>query len=237
MNRLVQGFVGHFLATIFELDSYKKMRVVLAVQVLSQSTITMTKTHCVEEKKDVGQYTGMIELFDKINRLVDICNAYNGNQFTNSKVRRNVNKIDHPKHEHIFELFDILRLVEEWRRECGGFNKRFITRQTYEDLLWVVYGIIGTSSYYLKEDRSLSLDQGRLGSDVMEHFFAMICDNNTNPNLGQANAAASKIGSLNAVVNANQFNGKRAGTNTAGAENDAKALVAKLPGSNYQKRH
>jgi hypothetical protein len=42
---------------------------------------------------------------------------------------------------------------------------------------------------------------------------------------------------LNTVVNANQFKGKRAGTNTAGAEDDAKALIAKLPGSKYQKRH
>lgn len=147
----------------FELDAYKKMRVFLAVQVMSQSTINMIKEYCSYEDndEDIDKYTGVIELFDKIDRLVDICNAYDAKQDSKAYKMRDVEKINHPKHRHIMELFDILRLVEEWKAECGGkFNNKFITKQTYEDLLWVIYGIAGVASCYLKEDGSLTLDQG-----------------------------------------------------------------------------
>jgi hypothetical protein len=134
-----------------------------------------------------------------------------------------VQKINHPKHEHIIELFDVLRIVKEWKRECGGFNKKFLTRQTYEDLQWVVYGIAGVASCYLKEDGSVALDQGRLGSGIMEHFFSMMRDDNSNPNLGQANLAAGKIGSVNAMYQGGMFRSKRAGNNSSGAKSDAEA--------------
>jgi hypothetical protein len=233
----------HFGYDHFELDAYKKMRVFLAVQVMSQSAINMIKECCADEDndEDIDNFKGMIELFTKINRLVDICNGYGAEQRTKSDNRRDVEKIDHPKHRHILELFDILRVVEEWKAECGGFNAKFITKQTYEDLLWLVYGIAGVASYYLKEDRSLSIDQGRLGSDIMEHFFSMIRDNNSNPNLGQANLAAGKIGSVNAMIQGGMFRKgkkrKQGGGNTAGAKEDKQAYLQQLPGAKYTKRH
>ena len=222
----------------FELDSYKKMRVFLAVQVMSQSTIAMIKDYCDNEinETDVREYKGMLELFDKIDRLVDICNGYGAEQISKDYKDRDVDKINHPQHRHIMELFDVLRLVEEWKKEAGGFKKQFITKQTYQDLHWLVYGIAGLASHYLKEDGSLILDQGRLGSDVMEHFFSMIRNDNSNPDLGAANQAAGKIGSLNAVVDGNMFKGKRGRTNTAGANIDPEAYLAPLPHSKYQKR-
>lgn len=226
----------------FELDAYKKMRVFPAMQVMSQSTITMIEECCADEEndEDINKYKGMIELFGKINRLVDICNGYGADQVTKSGKRRDVEKIDHPKHRHILELFDILRVVEEWKAECGGLNAKFITKQTYEDLLWLVYGLAGVASYYLKEDRSLSIDQGRLGSDIMEHFFSMIRDSNSNPNLGQANSAAGKIGSVNAIIQGGMFRkGKRkqGGGNSAGAQEDKEAYLQPLPGAKYTKRN
>jgi hypothetical protein len=234
-SQLRKTHLGH---DHFELDAYKKMRVFLAVQVMSQSTIGMIKEHCESDDNDddISIYQGMIEIFDKIDRLVDICNAYHEDQDTKSGRARNVQKINHPKHKHVIELFDILRVVEEWKLECGGFNKRFLTRQTYEDLLWVVYGIAGIASCYLKDDGSLTLDQGRLGSDIMEHLFSMMRDDNSNPNLGQANLAASKIGSVNAMYQGNMFRTKRGGTNTVGANVDPEAYLQPLPGAKRQKR-
>lgn len=224
----------------FDLDSYKKMRVFLAMQVMSQSTIRMIKEYCDDDSNEanIRGYEGMLELFNKIDRLVDICNAYGADQITKDNRRRDVEKINHPKHRHIIELFDVLRVFEEWKKEVGGFNKHFITKQTYEDLLWLVYGIgiAGLAACYLKEDKSITFDQGRLGSDVMEHFFSMIRNDNSNPDLGAANQAAGKIGSLNTVVDGNMFKGKRGRTNTVGANVDATAYLAPLPNAKYQKR-
>ena len=54
---------------------------------------------------------------------------------------KNVQLIDCPKHSHITELFDVLRLFEEWKEESGGFTKHFIPRQMYEDLVWMIFGV------------------------------------------------------------------------------------------------
>ena len=37
--------------------------------------------------------------------------------------------------------------------------------------MWMVFGVAAVASLYLKEDGSLSMHQGRSGSDVCEHFF------------------------------------------------------------------
>lgn len=226
----------HFAADHFELDSYKKMRVFLAVQVLSQTTINMITEYCQQDNNEatIDEYQGMIDLFAKINRLVDICNAKGGDQITKSKKRRDVEKINHPKHKHIFELFDVLREFEKWKKECGGLNKKFITRQTYEDLKWLVFGIASVAGLYLKEDKSLVMDQGRLGSDTCEHFFAMIRDGNPNPDPHQADQQASHVSSTNAIMNANLFQNKRQ-SNAIGAGSDKQAYVAPIP--RKDKRH
>jgi hypothetical protein len=57
----------------------------------------------------------------------------------------------------------------------------------------------------------------------MEHFFSMMRDDNSNPNLGQANLAAGKIGSVNAMYQGGMFRSKRAGNNSSGAKSDAEA--------------
>jgi len=61
-------------------------------------------------------------------------------------------------------------------------------------------------------------------------------DDNSNPNLGQANLAASKIGSVNAMYQGNMFRTKRGGTNTVGANVDPEAYLQPLPGAKRQRR-
>ena len=87
----------------------------------------------------------------------------------------------------------MLRLFEIWRRECGEFNEKFITKQTWEDLVWMVLGLAGTACCYLNEDGSRVMHQGRSGSDVCEHFFSQVRYINSNPNAQQTNEGASAL--------------------------------------------
>jgi hypothetical protein len=218
------------------LDSYKKMRVFLAVQVMSQSTRRMITEYCEDTGADIGDYRGMLEIFDKIDRLVDICNARHADQDTKNGTKRNTYKIDHPKHPHLKELFDVLKLFEEWKNEAGGFTKHFITKQTYEDLQWTVYGIAGVAVDNLEENCSKQFDQGISGSDCCEHFFTGIKQDCSNPTLGQANQAADKRTALNAITGGNQFKSKRAGSNTIGAGVDPNDYIAPIIKASKKRR-
>ena len=133
----------------FNLNSYLKMRVFLALQIMSQTCIRMIREVCEEEEDyDIDDFGPMIALFDKVDRLVDIMNAR-----TNDSTGKTVEYINRPRHRHVMEMFDVLRLFEEWRSEVGGFNEKFITKQTWEDLVWMVFGLAGVACF-LKEDGS-----------------------------------------------------------------------------------
>ena len=131
----------------------------------------------------------MIDLFEKVDRLVDIMN---GKDYSGKK-NRDVEFINTPRHRHIFELFDILRLFEVWKKECGGCNDKYITVYTYQDLVWMVFGIAAMSCLYLKDDGSIAFHQGRSGSDVCEHFFSLIRYINSNPTMQQTCEGASNL--------------------------------------------
>ena len=116
--------------------------------------------------------------------------------------------------------------MRDWKKECGGYTKQFITWQSHEDLRWLVFGIVGYAALYLKNDCSLAVDQGRFGSDTMEHLFALIRAGNSNPTNQQANEGLSKVGANNAVLEANMFRTK--GTNTGGAQVGVESYVADI---------
>ena len=201
----------------YRLNAYNKMRVFLALQVLSQTMIDMIKDYCkpVDEGGkggDIADFEPMIEIITAVNRLVDIMN---GVRYKNGKDKQ-VFLIDSPHHPHIFELFEILRLFEDWKEEAGGFTDKFITRQTYEDLVWMVFGVAAIACTCLEEDESLVFHQGRSGSDPCEHFFAMIKNINPNPTLQQLRQCSSKCANF-IKSNLFSFKGKN---NAAGAPKD-----------------
>lgn len=132
-----------FSYDFFELDSYKKMRVFLATGFASNSMIDMIKDYCDAGHDELERYEGLIELLSSVDRLIDICNAYDPDKPTHSKRKRDVYPIDCPRHRHVLELLKTLQLFERWKVECGGYNKKFITWQTHEDLRWLVFGIAG----------------------------------------------------------------------------------------------
>jgi hypothetical protein len=216
-----------FSYDFFELDSYKKMRVFLATGFASNSMIDMIRDFCKAGNGEIEEYEGWIELLSAVDRLVDICNAYGSDQITTSKRKRNATPLNKPRDEQVLELLKTLQLFERWKTECGGYNNKFITWQTHEDLRWLVFGIVGYAALYLKEDGSVVADQGRFGSDTMEHLFALIRAGNSNPNNQQANEELSRVGANNAVIEANMFRSR--GTNTGGAQVAAESYVAELP--------
>ena len=171
----------------------------------------------------VKDFKPMIELFNSVDRLVDIMN---GTGFKKGK-DRNVELINKPKHRHVLELFDILRLFEEWKTECGGYTDKFITQYTYEDLVWMVFGVAGVA-IYLKEDGSIAMHQGRHGSDVLEHLFSQIRYINCNPNMVQARECLSNVTSTNNMHTSAFLNKSKGNSGTAPSEITAKDLMAPI---------
>ena len=159
-----------------------------------------------------------IEVIDKVDRLVDICNA---------RFDRGVECLNCPKHKHVFELFSILQLFEEWREQAGGFNKKFITRQTCEDLQWLAFGMVGVACYYLKSDKSRWMNQRRAGSDPCEHFFAKTRQNNPFPTLQQCREITSKISGLK-ISSSSMFNFDSR-SNTGGVKREAADYMVPVP--------
>ena len=158
----------------FNLNAYLKMRVFLALQIPSQSTITMLKDHCDPDEYEAGEsipnikeYQPMIDIFEKVDRLVDIMN---GRSYKSGK-DKDVELINTPRHRHIKELFDVVLLFEEWRKEIKGDAMKYMTNYTHEDLLWMVFGVASVASLHLETDGTKTMHQGRSGSDVCEHFF------------------------------------------------------------------
>ncbi|KAL7511894.1 hypothetical protein ACHAXN_009107 [Cyclotella atomus] len=106
-----------FGAEHFQLNSYNKMSVFLAVQIMS---LTMTMIKMIEDVckpvaeggqgHDISKYSSAIELFRAVNRLVDIMNG----KPMNGATHLNIDKIDKPTHQHCTELRDILKLFTEW---------------------------------------------------------------------------------------------------------------------------
>jgi hypothetical protein len=106
-------------------------------------------------------------------------------------------------------------------------SRKHILPQTHEDLRWLVFGIVGYAALYLKEDGSVVVDQGRFGSDTMEHLFALIrAGNNSNPTQEQANVELSRVGANNAVLDATMF--RTRGTNNQGGQVPAASYVSDL---------
>ena len=85
------------------------------MHVLSQTMIKMIRDFCKSESENIEDWMPFIEVIDKVDRLVDICNARHDCR---------VECLNWPKHKHVFELFSILQLFEEWRDQAGGFNKK-----------------------------------------------------------------------------------------------------------------
>ena len=179
--------IQHFLK-----DSYSRLNVPLSVQITSLDSIEIINDNC--EKPGIGGkdlYAPLAELLEKMDRFIDIvnCTRMNGSR------HKGCEPIDAPSHKHVRELLDTAVYLEEWRVECGGFTDQFITKETFEDLCWTIFGIVGVALTYLKEDKSRVMYQQRSGSDVCEHHFSMFRSGNVNPTIDACRQASAKSNS------------------------------------------
>jgi hypothetical protein len=194
----------------FTLNSFNKMRVFLAVQIPSLTMIEMIEYACdaPESEYCIGDYSSVIDIFRRVNRLVDIMNGKNSH---GGKIL-DVEQINSPTHRHLEELLSILRLFEEWKRESGKAKKKFITKETYEDLCWMVFGTVTLACTYLKSDGSNKMDQGRSGTDPLEHFFCKV--RRKNPNGGEQDCRES-TSTISAGTGGSHLFSRSGGQNTA----------------------
>ena len=155
----------------FYKNAYSRMRVHLAVQVLSSSVLSLIDRYSKEKGSDIVQkYAPLRTIIQSCDRLVDIWNANHG---------KKCKCIDSPIHPHIKELHAILLVFAEWKNSCKSKNE-FITNESWEDLCWMIYGIIGMSLIYLRKDGSQRMMQRRGGSDCCENEFAAFRQSNSN---------------------------------------------------------
>ena len=61
----------------------------------------------------------------------------------------------------------------------------------------MVFGVALIASLYLETDGTITMHQGRSGSDVCEHFFSMIRYINSNPTMKQCIDGCSRVASRN----------------------------------------
>jgi len=163
----------------FYKNAYSRMRVHLAAQVLSQSVVSLIERYGANDDAEIAQednsiremYGPLKELIASCDRLIDI---WNGNR------EKKCENIDSPNHPHINELRKILVLFDNWRAECGNNKEQFITKETWEDLCWLVYGLEGLANQELKDDKSRRICQRRGGSDCCENTFAAYRQGNSN---------------------------------------------------------
>jgi hypothetical protein len=116
-------------------------------------------------------------------------------------------------------------LIEEWKIKAGGFNENFLSKQTYEDLVWCVFGVAGVAGVNLKNDGTLKMHQGRSGSDCFEHFFSKLRGIHPNANLQQCREGASKLSGNNIRTQAFL---KKGGGNVAGSTTTHQELLTPM---------
>ena len=152
----------------FNKNSYSRMRVHLAVQVVSNSMVRLIDDYA-DNCGGRDSYKSLKLMVSKIDRLVDIMN---NTDVSNRGERKGCEILDSPDHFHIQELLDILIFFCKWKDEVGDDIDKYITWQSHEDLSWLIFSTIGLAQTYLKTDKSRRLCQRRSGTDDCEHEFA-----------------------------------------------------------------
>ena len=155
----------------FFLNAYSRMRVHLAVQVLSSSVVSLIDGYSLEKGANIQRkYEPLKTIVKACDRLVDIWSA------NYAKKCECINSSCHP---HLKELHTILLLFAEWKNDSKTKDE-FITGESWEDLCWLVYAMEGIATEYLLKDKSRRMMQRRGGSDVCENEFAAFRQSNSN---------------------------------------------------------
>lgn len=171
----------------FEKNCFTRMRVFLAVQILSESVASMIE-HVMKTKELT--VTGK-ELFEstvlfcrKMNRLVDIMNGRGEN---GAPIVRS------PHDDVLYEALDILGWLADWRNDLVeghlDLDVHFFPSELWEDVQGMVLSLVCTARYFTSRFPDVALCQRRGQQDIVEHHFG---------HLRQAAGAARGLGAQQA---------------------------------------
>ena len=172
----------------FNKNAHSRMRVHLAVQVLSLSVLSMLQNYVGTNNEHKKEYESLLLVVEKLNTLVDIWNHPLDKCFkceTNGERYGPIGKIagsDIQQHLYIKYLEDILELFTVWRTESKikKDHTLFMPHTLYESFCWIVYGLKGVASQI--PDGAYMI-QCRGGTDDVEQEFARLRQANSNSTL------------------------------------------------------
>ena len=185
-------------------DAYSRMRVNLAVQVLSQSVVQMIKKGVADENIEVPlgkhRYCRLIELAENVDKLVDICNGRSKNS-----TGRDVFTPDNAETKQI-ELLAILGWFSEWKkvhsnRVSKDFDTEFhfFANETWRNIQWLILGHVFLIQFWVK-GKGFSFNPRVANTDCIEHHFGngrqMTAGSHNSLTAMQWNYADSKGGRL-----------------------------------------
>lgn len=199
----------HFFKT-----NTSRMRVYLAVNITSSSSVLLIDRYAGDDKEEYAPFREVLLSLDK---LIDIVNAREQKRFY---------PVQSPTSEYIPPLLSSVQLFTEWKEQVGGNKNQFIPLPSYQDLCCVCFSTIALASHYTKVDGSVKLDQGRLGSDDCEHRFCSIKAKGGTQSVAAAHTANAK-GDAQNLSNTSSLNCK-ARNNAARAPAKRKDLTSKL---------
>ena len=171
----------------FDKNAHSRMRVHLAVQVLSMSVWYMLDDYCRNDQAIGKAYSSLMKIVKCLDTVVDIWNHPASKTFDGKRYH----PIDSDKHEYVKYLEDVLELFTEWMDESKKAKNphAFMPKTLYESFAWLVYGVKGVASQIPK---GAMMIQSRGGTDDVEQEFARIRQANSNPTIAAARGIASR---------------------------------------------
>ena len=188
----------------FEKDCFSRMRVPLAFQVVSASAARLLRRAAAGDHgygksalpEGARKFTCLIELCEKLNRVVDIMNA-------RSEMKAPI--LSSPQHELISESLGILGWFAEWHADLGrsgeDMDTAFFPQALWEDINGLLLGVACTARFCLAAFPGEQLLQRRLDQDPCEHHFNHVRGNagsTRSPDLRQCTQSTSTAGDMHA---------------------------------------
>ena len=65
-----------------------------------------------------------------------------------------------------------MKIFTTWKNEAVNKKESFIAPESYEDMTWMVYAVVGVAITYLSDGSRKQMDQGQFGLDVCENHFS-----------------------------------------------------------------
>jgi len=163
----------------FQKNSFSRMRVYLAMQVLSSKMVAIIDaTQGILDPKKTGTFSGIRELCRRLNRLVDILNS--------TTEKAGIEFIDRHDHPLLEELMDTLAWFWQWKHAVTAHptwtakekKAAFLPDECWADLQSLVLGFVCACKFYLKKYPRAILIARRCSQDIVEHHFAHVRQSN-----------------------------------------------------------